>query len=417
MAEKMTQIDFINLARLNGSQEFQDRIPEADQSNLADIYGTILEDTDLRNEFYNIMIKLAKSIIHDKFYEHPLRFMKKEELRFGETVEEIATDLLEAKAYDPDDYSNYTNEKAPLKAFYTRVNRKDKYEVQTSYEQLKSAFTNTNGLSTLLASIVNKMYESAEFDEYVILKHLLGSVEMAEVNVPEITDVDTQDKIETLVKAIKQYTYLLTFKKREFNKAGFSTHTPLADQRLVIRADILSEIDVAYLAKLFNKDLATFTQEMYVVDDFDENEDMYCAIVDKDFIAVYDNLRAERSHEIGSNLTVSHWLHVWQTYMASHFLNAIRFRKEVATTAITLSESTATLAPGEKLAVEIEGFTPDNASYTNVKWSSSATTYATVDQNGVITAVADGSATIKCELDEDDTVYATVSVTVATPTP
>lgn len=412
---KLTQIDFINLARLSASTEFQDRIPEADRSNLADIYATILDDSKIRNEFYDIMIKLAKTIIHDKYYKHPLSFMKKEELKFGETIEEIAVDLLSAKVYDPADYSNYTSEKAPLKAFYKTINRRDKYEVQTSYEQLKSAFTGEYGLSTLLASIVNKMYESAEYDEFVILKEMLGSVEMAEVNVPEINNVDTQSKLETLVKAIKQYTYNLTFKKRDFNKSGFAVHTPLEDQRLVIRADILSEIDVAYLAKLFSKDLATFTQEMYVVDDFGQNDTMYCAIVDKDFISAYDNLRAERSNEIGSNLTISHWLHVWQTIMASNFLNAVRFRKEVNTTTITLSESSLAMAPDDVVKVEIEGFAPTNCSYTNVTWSSSAEAVATVDQNGVITAVADGSATITCTLDEINTVTATVSVTVATP--
>ena len=413
--EKLTQIDFLNLARLEGSTEYQNRIPEATRDNLTDIYGTILEDVNLRNEFYDIMMKIAKTIIHDKYYKHNLKFMKHEELPFGATIEEIGVDILKSKVYDPDDYSNYTSEKAPLKAFYHTINRKDKYEVQTSYEQLKSAFRNEGGLSTLLAAIVNKMYTSAEYDEYLILREKLGSIEMAEVNVPEINNVDTAEKIQTLVRAIKQYTLKLTFMSRDYNKAGFMVHTPLEDQRLVIRADILSDIDVQYLAILFNKDLATFTQEMYVVDNFGNNEDMYAAIVDKDFIQDFDNLRAERTNEIGSNLSVSHWLHVWQTIIACNFLNAVRFRKEVATTAITLSESSVTLAPGETLKVEIEGFTPDNASYTNVTWSSSAESYATVDENGVITAVADGSATITATLDEDNLITATVSVTVDTP--
>lgn len=407
----MKQIDFLNSVRDQASAEYQNRIPVATRANLEDIYATILDDQDLIAEFYGIMAKVAKTIIHDLRYENPLGFVKGEDLPFGCLVEEMATDLLNAKVFDPEDCNLCVKTKAPFKAFYASRNRQDKYEVQTSYDQLRCAFTGNDGLSKLLTSIINKLYSSAQYDEYVITKEMFGSADVTEVNVPEIDG--TADTIKTLVRAIKQYTSDLTFMKRDYNKAGFMVRTPLADQRLIIRKDIWVDIDVNYLAMLFNKDLAQFTQEVFVVDDFGSNSDCYAMIVDKDFMKIYNNLVTERSFEIGSNLTTSHWYHVWQTIMLSNFLNAVRFRREVEPTEVTVTSGTSlNLAVGAKSQIMITT-APANASYTNYTYVSSNTNVATVDEAGVVTAVGAGNATITLTNVENAKVTATVAVTVS----
>lgn len=66
----------------------------------------------------------------------------------------------------------------------------------------------------------------------------------------------------------------------------------------------------------------------------------------------------------------------------------------VAVTGITLNQSAMTLYVGDvgKLAATIS---PNNATNTNVVWSSSNTSVAQVDQNGTVTAIKNGTATIK----------------------
>lgn len=407
----MKQIDFLNQVRDQASSEYQNRIPVATRANLEDIYATVLEDQDLVTEFYAIMAKVAKTIIHDLRYENPLGFVKGEDLPFGCKVEEMATDLLNAKVFDPEDCDLCVKTKAPFKAFYTSRNRQDKYEVLTSYDQLRCAFESNEGLSKLLTSIINKLYSSAQYDEYVITKEMFGNADVTEVNVPEVDG--TAQTIQTLVRAIKQYTSELTFMKRDYNKAGFMVHTPLADQRLIIRKDIWVDIDVNYLAMLFNKELAQFTQEVFVVDDFGSNEDCYAMIVDKDFMKIYNNLVTERSFDIGSNLTTSHWYHVWQTIMLSNFLNAVRFRRQVEPTGVTVtSGDEINLAVGATSQILVTT-APANASYTNYTFASSDTNVATVNAEGVVTATGEGTATITLTNVENANVTAEVTVTVA----
>lgn len=77
---------------------------------------------------------------------------------------------------------------------------------------------------------------------------------------------------------------------------------------------------------------------------------------------------------------------------------------------VSLDQPSLTLEP-EQTATLAATVTPDNATNKNVTWSSSDTNVATVDENGVVTAVAEGTATITVAT-EDGNKTATCAVTV-----
>ena len=80
-------------------------------------------------------------------------------------------------------------------------------------------------------------------------------------------------------------------------------------------------------------------------------------------------------------------------------------------TSVTLSKDNLTLQIGtsETLTATV---VPDNATYKTVSWSSSDLSKVTVDNNGKVTAVAVGSATITATADGKS---ATCTVTVPNP--
>ncbi len=95
----------------------------------------------------------------------------------------------------------------------------------------------------------------------------------------------------------------------------------------------------------------------------------------------------------------------WEPYFASTEVFG-------AVTGITLSASEAVLNIGEtyELAATIA---PEDAFVKSVTWSSSNEAVATVDQNGVVTAVAAGDAIITATANDGSGVSATCNVTVA----
>ncbi|MGN0814561.1 MAG: Ig domain-containing protein [Candidatus Coproplasma sp.] len=82
-----------------------------------------------------------------------------------------------------------------------------------------------------------------------------------------------------------------------------------------------------------------------------------------------------------------------------------------AVTGITLSSSSLSLEEGNTATLTAK-VVPDNATNKAVTWSSSDSSVATVDENGVVTAVNAGSAIITATSEENSDIKATCSVTV-----
>ena len=85
----------------------------------------------------------------------------------------------------------------------------------------------------------------------------------------------------------------------------------------------------------------------------------------------------------------------------------------VKMTGMTMNSSSLEMATGGQATLYVN-ITPSNASFKAVEWSSSDETVATVNQNGTVTAVAAGTATVTAYQKEND-MTATCTVTVVDP--
>lgn len=88
----------------------------------------------------------------------------------------------------------------------------------------------------------------------------------------------------------------------------------------------------------------------------------------------------------------------------------------VPVTAITLNKTTTTIYKVNGTATEtlsVTAVTPDEATDKTYTWSSDATGIATVDENGVVTAVAAGTAHIRATANDGSGVYGECTVTVS----
>ena len=151
---------------------------------------------------------------------------------------------------------------------------------------------------------------------------------------------------------IKTVSSLLTFMSEKYNHYGVKTHTPRANQILLLRADVDALIDVNVLASAFNMDKAEFMGRRIVVDNFGTGmDDVYAVLCDETFLMVVNNLDKFTEQYNGQGLYWNYFWHVWRTYGVSPFANAVAFTTTafVSATGVTISPSAKTANKGDNI--------------------------------------------------------------------
>lgn len=329
--------DMLNTIRDNASAEYQARIPEATQTNLTEIGGALLEDVNLANEFTSaLMNKVAFTQVHNKIFKNPLAILKRGTKPLGDSVEEVFVNYAKAESYDAEG-STLLNRKLPdVKSIYHQMNRKDKYKVTISMEQLAKAFRSYGDLAAFYTVIVNSLYNGDNKDEFVLFKEALKKAVAANfAKVVEVADPCTSAANATdFVKAVKTISSLMKYPSANYNgyleaqskdRKAVETFTEIEDQYIIIDTATSIAIDVDVLANAFNLSKQEFLARKIEIDAFPDAT-IRAMVIDKQFPQIYDDLYQLRQFENGEGLYTNFILHHWQTISTSCLVNAVAFK-------------------------------------------------------------------------------------------
>ena len=329
----------LNTIRANNSTQYQERVPEATDTNMKDVGNAILSYEVTTNEFTDALVnRIAFERVSNRRYKNPLAILKKGGKPFGTDIEEIFTNPVSAVAFNgsqTDDMLKVT--KPDVKTIFHRMNRQDKYPVSISTPQLQKAFASPDAMSKFITSIISAMYSGDEMDEYLLMRNLVSAgIADGKVKTLALTYDGSAETSKDLVKLLKTLSLNFTFASKDYNGYNVlnapeieaktitpcTTWTPKENQVLLIRADVDAATDVEVLAKAFNMDKTDFLQRKIVVDSFGDTNTL-CFLCDESAFEVTDDLYQVRSFDNGSNLTTNYWLHHWQTLSLSLFANGV----------------------------------------------------------------------------------------------
>ncbi len=390
-------VQILNCIRDSASATYQERIPVATQNNIRDIGNAMMQFQSTQNEFLNALVnRIARVIITSKSYTNPLAMFKKGIMEYGEQVEEIFVNIAKAHPFDPDvaEENVFKREIPDVDAVFHRMNYQNFYKVTISNEQLRQAFLSAEGVTDLIARIVDTLYSGSEFDEFLIMKQLIADAaragKMYPINIPA-PSAATAKQIVTTIKGISNK---LEFMSNQYNYMGVLNFTKKENQILLIDAEFDATIDVEVLASAFNMSKAEFMGQRVLVDNFGDLTGVVAALVDRDWFMVFDNLMSFTENYNGEGLYWNYFYHVWKTFSSSPFSNAILFTTgAVGVTSVTVSPKAAQATPGQNVqltaSVVTTGYAPQD-----VKWSvtGNASAGTTVDCNGLVHIAADESA-------------------------
>ena len=355
-------LDILNVIRENAGYEYQNTVPKVTKATDIPAVGQIIYgDPAIANKFINALVnRIAMVRVQSATFNNPYSVLKKGYIEFGETIEEIFVGIAKVVEYTPEkgEEREFKRTLPDVRSVFHIMNWRTMYPVTIQDEDLKQAFLSLDGVTDLIAKIVDQVYTAAEYDEFLLFKYLLIKA-IAHGKMKPLSVGDGTNPKDS-AKAFRGTSNLLTFMKDSYNERGVVTSTPKSRQVIFMDAKFNAEFDVDVLASAFNMDKADFIGRLFLIDDFTtfDNKrfeeirknstgieevtpqelallaDVNAVLLDEEWFQVYDNNNRFTEKYVASGLYWNYFYHTWKTVSYSPFANAVVFVKDTANIAL-----------------------------------------------------------------------------------
>lgn len=361
IAEMGGLIPMLNAQRKELSKNFQEIVPEINEKNFSEYASGILNNNDLYNEWaVNLINRIGLVVVRQRVWENPLAQLKKGMLDFGDTIEEVFTDIISEREYRSTMGKEsageiYQSEVPDIYAVFHKENRKGMFPVTINRARLQRAFVTPRSLEEFISSIIGELIKSDNLAEFEYTKRLLTAYAdkglFKTVHIPEPTD---KASVDLLLEKVKTYARNFTFLSRDYNAFNVMNAVDMSDQIVLISSAMDAKMDVQSLANAFNLDKIEFLPRKIVLDHMPV-EGAHLILMSKELFMIYDTLFEIRELVNPLTLELKFFLHHHQILSTSRFENAVVFttkeEQEPATITYTVS---GTAKPGLTLGAVTE---------------------------------------------------------------
>ena len=165
---------------LAGTNDFQQRVPNPTQHGIDATIDAILDPMNRAyyNQFIDILVmRIGETYVHQQAWKNPLAVFKKSRMMYGSTIQEIIPKWIRAHSYIDDAEDVFKMARPDVAQWFHSQNRQDRYDVTINRDELRTAFTEENGLNRLVSAILEVPRNSDEYDEFQIMKQLIAEYE------------------------------------------------------------------------------------------------------------------------------------------------------------------------------------------------------------------------------------------------
>lgn len=358
-------------AWLAGTNDFQQRVPDPTISGIKATMDALFQPMNGQylNQFMDILVnRIGFTYVRQQAYKNPLSVFKGTKLSYGSTIQEIAPRWIKAHSYDDENETLLKLHRPEAEVWYHSQNRRDQYPISINLDELRTAFTEETGLNKLVASIMTVPQNSDEYDEFNIMKQLIGEYEnrwgfykehLNAMPTDEASGKEFLTKLQTLGGKIQ-------FPSARYSGTSIPVFAKPEELVLITTPEAQAGLNVNTLASLFNVELANVKYRVVLVDEF-PIAGAVALLTTEDFFICSDTLYNTTSFWNPQTLTTNYYLNHWGVYSVSPFVPAILFTTESKSTTtptitqtvtgITIEAEKDTMAAGEsqQLTVKLQG--------------------------------------------------------------
>ena len=270
----------------NGSIYHQ-YVPVVTESTTIGEFGApILDSQNLAvlNDFVGLLKKVVYTAVYNKTFNNPLTELEGDRMPLGQFIEDVYVNPAKARGFDVNDFAGLLQKyEAEVATQYLSVNSDLQYCVTITREKIRNAFTSWDNLESLVAGMVNSLYNGAYATRFNQTKGLpLAAFKGGAVKYEVITNPTTEATAKALVRKMRADYTKMQIPSTAYNawqdvkgEGAFALKTWSAPEDIVvlISADVEALIDVDVLAAAFNMSKADFLGRVIVVDDFSQYTD------------------------------------------------------------------------------------------------------------------------------------------------
>lgn len=352
---------------LAATNDFQQRVPNPTQAGVAATMDALFQPMNAQyfNQFMDILVnRIGFTYVRGQAYKNPLAVFKGQKLTFGSTIQEIAPKWIKAHSYDDENETLLKLHRPEAEAWYHSQNRRDQYPISISTDELRTAFTDEYGLNNLVAQVMQAPINSDEYDEYAIMKELIGLYEKKwgfykhQLSAAPADDATGKE----LLTALQSYGGRLQFPSALYSGTDIPVFAKPSELVLLVTPDTQASLNVNTLAALFNVDLAKVSYRTVLIDEF-PIEGAVALLTTEDFFVCSDTLYNTTSFWNPETLATNYYLNHWGVYSVSPFVPAILFTTDKGTTVpvvtqnvtgLTVTPEKSTVEPGGSVRLDVK---------------------------------------------------------------
>lgn len=323
------------------SPNFQSTIGDPNEVSSLEFMNGLLEYPDsLGVEFMNLATRIGRVIAHRNILTNKLAPFKMENMALGYTMEEYFVECAKEHAYNQADAEDtlFKRELPDIKTAFYVVNRKSYYSATITDDDMRKYFVSWDGVNSLIARIVDSMYNGDNKDDYnymksALVRHYENGL-MKIVNTNAVRDTETAKE---LARKITEYVSYLTEPNNGYNAMAVTKQNDYEDIYVILNGKTNSYLNIDWLAQTFQLEFAEFKAHVLVLPTLPNTNQgtIEALVVDSEIYRVFDQKYSVGVAYNAKGLYWNYFLHHWEGIATSRFANAIAFVSGTVTEEVT----------------------------------------------------------------------------------
>ena len=314
-------------------------LPSDILTKLAVEQGTTFQAT--ANEFISALVNkiVYQKVDSMKSFSNPFRKYESYPVKYGDTIENVFTELPQGYTFDKDATDPFTKYVPSVKTLYATINYEMQYATTIQDVLLRRAVLNEYGLMNLVNTIIATLNKRKDIDEYQATVFMLNNEDIYADGFEEL-DVSAEatdtGKYKAITQKIVDVVTDFALPSSSNNKLGVLNVTPKNKCVLVIKQELLNHINIDFLAGVFNLEKTELIKNIISVRSFQVinpadsgsivGEDIDFVILDEDGFDIHNALEDSGMIYNPKGKYTNHFTNDWKIFAFKYYFNARAFK-------------------------------------------------------------------------------------------